>query len=335
MNDITLGRREFIRFASLTTLLGLSGCSFANSKPNLRLSRGGLPREFVQAIEKHKPWTYKYFDSDFDLSQGKFLLNKNDELIALADGWLKHCPFELFQTIEAPEVYGQLSNQAKSFLNSFRSDVSTRILPIAFSPWVLIFRGGKDFLDRARDSWEVLLDPLLRDQVVLPSSPRVIMSLAEKMNQPDSLRLLRLQTKIYDDKNGLNWLISGKAKVAVLPLQTCLNTLASDPRLNIVLPRQGAPLNWTLLLRSKFSKEKLPLGWIKDTWRLPLILSLLAKGVMPPINYSKIVKFVDYLPEKYQSIYNSQESLEMSWSLPPLNKLGEKYLEDKWINSSP
>ncbi len=334
MMDIsTLGRREFLRLAALTALLGLSGCSFANSKPTLRLSRGVLPIDFLQALQE--PWRYKYFHSDLGLSQDKFPFNKNDDLTALGDGWLKHIPFELFQTIEAPEISRNLSTQAIDFLDSFKSNISSRILPIGVSPWVLIFRGGEEFLAGARDSWEVLLDPLLRDQVVLPSSPRVIMSLADRMNQLDSLRLLRLQARIYDDRNGLNWLLSGKAKVAVLPLQTCLNTLAADPRLNIVVPKQGAPLNWTVLLQSKLSKELLPSSWVKKSWKVPLMIKLLAKGLIPPIDYLEVVKVINYLPKKYHSIYNSQESFQRSWSLPLLNNTEEKFLEDKWIDSSP
>ena len=334
MNDIPVGRREFLRIASLTALFGLSGCSFPESKPTLNLPRGVLPREFLQPLEKKKIWKYKYFNSDFDFIEKKILFNGSYDLLALGDGWLKHCPFELFQAIKASDIYEHLSFQAVSFLNTYESDIAKRILPIAFSPWVLIFRGEGDFLSRARDSWEVLLDLNLQNQIVLPNSPRLIMSLADRIDKPDALRLLRSQTKIFDDRNGLNWLISGKAKVAVLPLQTCLNTLASDPRLNIALPSQGAPLNWTVLLQSKSSNYPLPLNWIKDTWRLPLMLNLLAKGVIPPIRYSEIVNVINYLPEKYHSIYNSQ-AIFNSWSLSPLNKLEEKKLEDKWINSSP
>ncbi len=335
MNNLTLGRREFIRITASTVLLGLSGCSFSDSRPTLKLPRGVLPSEFLQALEKNKPWQYNFFHSDIDLAQDEFPLNKNDDLIALGDGWLKHCPFELFQPIEAPELYSYLSAQAIAFLNTFKSDISTKILPVAVSPWVLIFRGGKEFLARARDSWEVLLDPALRDQVVLPSSPRIIISLADQMKKSDSLRLLRLQAKAFDDKNGLNWLISGKAKVAVLPLQTCLNTLASDPRLNIALPKQGSPLNWTVLLRSKSSQEELPLAWIKDTWRLPLLLKLLGKGAIPPIDYPELAKVFDYLPKRYHAIYNSKESFQRSWSLAPLTTIQEKDLENRWRKSSP
>ena len=123
MIDITLGRRNFIRMASLSVLLGLSGCSFAdrNRNPTLRLPKGILPREFLQALEKEKSWRYKYFNSESDLVEGEFPFNKGDDLIALGDGWLKHCPFELFQAIESPEVYEHLNAQAMTFLNAFKS----------------------------------------------------------------------------------------------------------------------------------------------------------------------------------------------------------------------
>ena len=133
MTDITLGRRDFIRIAALTALLGLSGCSFAKRNPTVRLFRGVLPGEFLRALETQKPWRYKYFDSEYDLAQDEFPFNRNDDLIVLGDGWLKHCPFELFQAIESPELYEHLNAQAMTFLNAFKFLINKSIALITLT----------------------------------------------------------------------------------------------------------------------------------------------------------------------------------------------------------
>ncbi|AAP99482.1 Periplasmic binding protein-like II superfamily [Prochlorococcus marinus subsp. marinus str. CCMP1375] len=333
MKNLTLGRREFIRLGALTGLLSLSGCSYASNRATLVLPKDVLPREFLQSLPSS--WRYQFLASSTEVKFNKNQLDKQIDLIALGDGWLSNCPYEHFQAIGDVTLYEELNSQAISFLNSFKADISARLLPLAVSPWVLIFRGGDRWLPKARESWEVLLESDLREQVILPSSPRVIMSLADRMRDTDSLRLLKLQARSFDDRNGLNWLLSGKAKVAVLPLHFCLKALASDPRLSIAFPKEGAPLNWTLLLRPKSTSQPLPSEWIKKSRELPLLLKLLARGVIPPVKYAYLKEGINSLPNRYQTIYQFEENFKNSWSLPPLNSLEKEALEDRWNNSSP
>ncbi len=333
MIDLTLGRRDFIRLGILGGVFSLAGCSFTKPRPTLSLPRGILPIEALQALTK--PWSFEFLDVHPGINLYQSQLQKKVDLIAIGDGWLKDCPFESFQAIGEKELYENLNGQAINFLNSFGSDFSEKLYPVLVSPWVLIFRGGESFLPKARESWEVLLDSRLRKKVILPTSPRLVMALAKRMRHNDSLRLLRSQARSYDDKNGLNWLLSGKAKVAVLPLQSCLNAIRQDPRLSIALPRDGCPLNWTLLLRPNFSVELFPSSWIKQTWELPLLVKLLVRGVIPPVLDSELIKAIDLLPDDYKLIYKSESLWERSWSLPPLTLLEEKSLEQQWLDSSP
>ncbi|KGG16521.1 MULTISPECIES: ABC transporter substrate-binding protein [unclassified Prochlorococcus] len=333
VSDITLGRRDFIRLSLLTAVLSLTGCSFSSGRPTVGLAKGLLPREFLQALPS--PWRYELLDDFSENDFHKLTLRKNPDLIVLGDGWLRNFPYEKYQPIQADILYNKLSNQAISFLDSFKPTVSSRLFPVAVSPWVLIFRGGEELLSRAGESWETLLDPSLRGQVVLPSSSRVIMALAERMGDKDALRRLRSQAKSFDDKNGLNWLLSGRAKVAVLPLQFCLSSLASDPRLTIVFPKEGSPLNWTLLMQSNSSLQSFPLSWIQQTWKMPLLLKLLSRGIMPPVPYSDLSMAIESLPERYRLIYQSEEKLSNCWSLKPLTNDEEQLLETRWLNSAP
>ena len=75
--------------------------------------------------------------------------------------------------------------------------------------------------------------------------------------------------------------------------------------------------------------------WIKATWKLPLMVNLLSKGVMPSLPYSELNEAINYLPEKLQFIYKSKKSFENSWSLQPLKNSEEQVLENRWIESAP
>ena len=54
---------------------------------------------------------------------------------------------------------------------------------------------------------------------------------------------------VFDDRNSLNWILAGKARVAILPLYRCFRSLSKDPRLSFALPSSGAPLHWTVLVK--------------------------------------------------------------------------------------
>ncbi len=333
MRHITLGRRSFLRLVACSGLLSLSGCSFATTGPTLGFPRGVLPIEFLHALPSQ--WRYQVFKNQSAIDFYKFQQIRDVDLVAFADGWLTHAPHELFQNLGANKLLDSLNNQAIDFLNGLGPTFASKVFPIAMSPWVLIFRRGEEFLPRANESWDILLDPALKGEVILPNSPRLIMSLAERMSQDDSLRLLRSQARSFDDKNGLNWLISGKAKVAVLPLQYCLSNLTRDPRLSIALPKKGCPLNWTLVLRPKESVEPFPSAWIQKSWRLPLLVNLLVMGIIPPLAYDELTEAIDLLPKQFQFIFRKGKVFKNAWSLPPLSSIEEKVLEERWTRSTP
>ena len=56
------------------------------------------------------------------------------------------------------------------------------------------------------------------DQIILPNSPHLIISIADRMRNPNQLSKLKKQAKAFDDKNALNWILGGQAKVTIVPL---------------------------------------------------------------------------------------------------------------------
>ena len=142
-------------------------------------------------------------------------------------------------------------------------------LPWSYGPWVLVLRSRPDLARRRAEGWDLLLDPSLAGRLVLPSSPRVAIALVGE--DPERLRRLRRGALAYDERNGLNLLITGEAQAAVLPRQRLVRLLRRDPRLQVLLPASGAPLSWNLLLRPPGPHPPPPLEWLGAALEPPLL----------------------------------------------------------------
>ncbi len=329
-----IGRRNFFQLATLAGFSMLTGCTNREVTPNLTSIKGTLPKELVGRLPS--PWSFNHIKYKSARYPYSFDLLKESDLLAINDGWLGDLSPSNFQPIEAKQFFSRINSQARIFLNGLGPKFSSLILPIGVSPWVMLFRNGDTWLKKAYESWEVLLDQGLEKNVVLPESPRLIISLAEQMKKPEALSRLRFQACTFDSRNALNWVLSGQAKVAVIPLQNCFRALSRDPRLSVALPSSGSPLHWTVLLRPLFTREPLPQEWLENAWSNPLLGQLLGKGWTPPLEYSELIKAIDYVPYKYQSILlQSEETLSRCWSFQLLSELEQKTLEKIWNESSP
>ncbi len=334
MKSMNLGRRKFLQLGLLTGLSGLSGCKAAKQGPSLRATAESLPKEWRRMLPN--PWRYIPIKNSRLREPFKFELEDGADVLALNDGWLLELSKETLQPIDKAWVENSFDYQAKKFLSGLGGDLAPRVLPIGVSPWVLLFRNGNPWLEEARLGWEVLLNPALKDLVVLPRSPRLVMDLADRMDVDESLYRLRRQVLTFDDRYGLNWLLQGQARVVVLPFKRCLPILRKDPRLNAVLPQSGAPLNWTVLVHSAKSLEPFPVSWLKNSLRSPLLNQLLRVGWIPPVKLEKLRKEPIRLAETYREIILPSQSVWSNcWSLPPLTEARQVQLEERWSQSSP
>ena len=325
-----LRRRQFLQGALLLGLGGLTGCTRAAS-PTLMAAPETLPLLWRRTLPK--PWRFTPLRSASQLDTG---LPEQADLLALPDGWIPAVPEDAWQPLQADRLRQHLSSEAVAFLETFTPARSSALLPLSLSPWVLLFRGA-DHVQAARDQgWQALLDPGLAGQLVLPASPRLLVSLAARMEGADSLRRLRRAAKVFDDRHALNWLLQGKAKAAVLPLARCMATLRSDPRVSAVLPEQGAPLNWTLLMRPAASREPLPQAWVEKAWSSPLLGRLLAEGWVPPLPRRALEPMQTQVPERLRSlVLPPSRVMERCWNLPPLSPSDRIRLRDQWEQSAP
>ncbi len=329
-----LKRREFFRLSLLAALVGITGCGKGLSPPIISAASETLPQELLKALPT--PWVYKPLEITSRLGLSQLVVNSSSDLFAIGDGWIPELSKESIQPITAQNLSSRFSRQAQEFLESFGHETSKRVFPIGVSPWVILFRNGHDLLSRAQDGWNILLDPDLTGRLVLPESPRVIISLADRIEEADGLRKLREQALTLDDRNSLNWVLSGKARAAILPLSRCFNILSRDPRLSVVVPKSGAPLHWTVLVSPLATTQPFPDAWLEAAWTNPLLGKLLARGWVPPLPYSELLEAIDYIPDSYKKIVLPPELVwQKSWSFSPLTEVERNRLESLWIQSTP
>jgi len=328
-----LGRRDFIKYGLLSSFFLLSGCSTSQQRFVFRGVSNSFPSEFVNCLPK--TWEFSPIkEIAYSKIPYKSILQEKTDLLVLNDGWISNLPFGALQKIKANSIRDDFSKQTSSFLDGLGEDYKYRIFPLAVSPWVILFR-NEDALDlKNKNSWEVILSSALKDQIVFPNSPYLLISIAQKIGFFNDLSKIKSQAKSFDDRNALNWLVSGRANAAVLPLSSCVDILFKDPRLSVLLPQEGSPLNWTALASPLMSQIPFPTDSFDSLWGTTYLRSVIRKGFLPPISFSGIRRQSINIPEKYQSIFLPEESVwNKCWSLPLLGLEDTQELVMKWNNS--
>jgi len=333
MNTDTFGRREFIKYGLISSLFLLAGCSTSQKKLALRGVSNSFPSEFVNSLSTD----WEFFPmKDIELNKFPYnstLLEKTD-LLVLNDGWISDLPINLLQEIKAVNIRNNFSKQTSFFLDGLGEDYKKKLLPLAVSPWVILFRNEDSLALKNKNSWEVILSSSLTNQIVFPNSPYLLISIAQKIDLINDFSKIKSQAKSFDDMNALNWVVSGRANAAVLPLSSCVDSLIEDPRLSVLLPEQGSPLNWTVLASPSLSPEYFPTDWFNSLWGATYLSRVISKGFLPPINLSRLRRKNINVPQQYKSIFLPEESVwNKCWSLPMLSLEERKDLALSWNNS--
>ena len=347
-----LGRRRLLQLglgsASGLLLQGLLGGCSRSDAPFLLASEGGMPPSWLKRLPA--PWQQRTVAGPGELltslaarggtgaGSGGAASGQQSRprpaLIALPDGWASSLSTAQLQPLALPRLLEQLSAAAQPLSRLYRSEGSAALaFPWAFSPWVMALRSQPALAKRAAEGWELLLDPGLRQKLVLPSSPRVCMALVG--GDFERLRALRANALAYDDANALNLLLSGAAAVAVVPLQALIPLLRRDQRLQVLLPASGAPLSWQLLLRLAGGAPP-PLDWLQAVLEPPLLPRLLAAGWVPPLPRPRLAAaLADFPPALAQLLLPAESLLSRCWSLPPLDMRQRLALQTLWDAAAP
>ena len=333
MNTDTFSRREFIKYGLISSLFFLSGCSTSQKKLVLRGLTDTFPSEFVKSLSAD--WEFSPI-KDVELrgfSYNSSFQDKTDLLI-LDDGWISDLSISSIKEIKADNIRNKFNYQTKSFLDGLGEDYKKKVLPIAVSPWVILFRNAGSLSLSNKNSWEVVFSSSLSNNVIFPNSPYLLISIAQKLNLDNDFSRIKSQAKSFDDRNALNWVASGRANAAVLPLSKCVDSLIDDPRLSVLLPQEGSPLNWTILASPSHSTASFPNDWFNSLWSSKYLTRIIRKGFLPTTNLSVLRKKNINVPLKYQSIFLPEESFwKKCWSLPILSQERKKDLASNWNNS--
>ena len=328
-----LGRRDFLKYSLISSLFVLSGCSTSQQKLALRGVPDSFPSELINSLSSS--WEFLPIE-EIELQKKPYnsTLKDKTDLLILNDGWISNLPFASLKEIKAIDVRDDFSKQASSFLEGLGDDYKNRIFPLAVSPWVILFR-NEDSLDlKNKNSWEVIFSNALTNQIVFPNSPYLLISIVKKIGFVNDFSKLKSQAKLFDDRNALNWVISGRANAAVLPLSSCVDLLIKDPRLSVLLPQEGSPLNWTVLASPAMSPEPFPTDWFDLLWGERYLRRLIRKGFLPPTSFSDLRGENINVSQRYQSIFIPEERVwNKCWSLPVLSFEDKKDLAFNWNNS--
>ncbi|MEB3318252.1 MAG: twin-arginine translocation pathway signal [Cyanobacteriota bacterium] len=332
MAEGQLSRRSLLGIGVTGSLALLTGCSRASAL--LAARRGELPERWLRRLPSE--WGLRWLDSAAAVREASGApLAKRPALAQLSDGWASAVPPGAWAPFGQSEVLSRLAPAAAPVSRLFDGMAQPPLaFPWSFNPWVLVLRERPDLARRATLGWDLLLDPSLAGKVVLPSSPRVVMALVGEERQ--RLTRLRRHTLAYDDRQGIQLLLSGPAEAAVLPRQQVVGLLRRDPRLTALLPEAGAPSAWSLLLRPAGVAVPPPTEWLEALLQPPLLPRVLAGGWVPPLPRPALAAALQGFPPVLAALLLPPEPvLERCEDLPPLRPDQRTRLQELWNSTTP
>ena len=322
-------RREFLNCGKLSLLVLLNSCSNLPNKVRIALQNSFYPKSFKDTIPKD--WEQEKINFENIQPQKNRQTIFNSDFTLINDGWITSVNFSEFKKIDEYSLIENLDKRSKDFLGSFNENQRSKLFPIGVVPYTIIIKNNKELLNSAKNSWDFLLSKKLKGKIIFPQSPRIILSIAKKINSSNSLKKLKSQAMLFDDKNMLNWLINSDACVAIVPYSLCSKYLKIDPRLSLVFPSEGVPLMWYFLLSRSNLKNEILIKWIKSLEKKSIVDKLVSQGWYLPFNS-------DYLQTKYKSEMPpisgpSKKCWDNSWSFSVLTSKQEINLKNSWNES--
>jgi len=322
-------RREFLNCGKLSLLFFLNSCSNPPNKVKIALQNSFYPESFKDTIPKD----WKQEKVNFENIRLQKNRNKifNSDFTLINDGWISSIDFSEFEKINEYVLFENLDKRSIDFLGSFNQNQRSKLFPISVVPYTVIIKNNKELINSAITSWDFLLSKKLTGKIIFPQSPRIILSIAQKINSSNSLKKLKSQAMLFDDKNMLNWLINSDAIVAIVPYSLCSKYLKIDPRLSLVFPSQGVPLMWHFLLSRSNLNNAILIKWIKSLENKSIVDKLVSQGWYLPFNS-------DYLQSKYKSELfpisgPSEKCWKNSWSFPVLSNEQKINFKNFWNES--
>ena len=192
-------RRQFLNLTKLSAAFLLTSCSRNSNKLDLGIQNKFYPDSFLRTLPKS--WNRKNINfSNFQLNNNY----KNSELLIVNDGWFNKIDFDQFKNI-TNNSENKLDDRAENILSDISFEERKKLFPIGIIPYAVVIKNNKDLKIRPDQAWDFLLSENLKNKIILPESPRVLISLSQRMNSENSLQKLLSQAFSFDDKPRQNW----------------------------------------------------------------------------------------------------------------------------------
>ena len=325
MNNKQLTRKKFLDIAKLSVLFLLTSCNGLSRKISIGLYKNFLPVSFINLLPK--TWKKENLNYKEDNSNKNF---RNKDLILINDGWLSRVDLKLFDAISEPLI-NYLDERSKYYLSNWPFFEQKKLYPIGVIPYAVIIKNNERYKITNKNNWDFLLSKDLIGKMILPNSPRILISIAERINNKNAMKALFNQGNIYDDINAIDWLINTDAVLAILPLTICEKYLKIDSRLSIVFPNQGVPLMWNFLLINNNFNQALLLNWIDKLLDRNSINKLIKDGLYLPFNNEYIQSKYKYSSKSARLLNRpSEECWRNSWSFNSLKESEKVEFEKIW-----
>ena len=325
MNNKQLTRKKFLDIAKLSVLFLLTSCNGLSRKISIGLYKNFLPVSFINLLPK--TWKKENLNYKEDNSNKNF---RNKDLILINDGWLSRVDLKVFDDISQP-LMNYLDERSKYYLSNWPLFERKKLYPIGVIPYAVIIKNNERYKITNKNNWDFLLSKDLIGKMILPNSPRILISIAERINNKNAIKAIFNQGNIYDDINAIDWLINTDAVLAILPLTICEKYLKIDSRLSIVFPNQGVPLMWNFLLINNNFNQALLLNWIDKLIERNLINKLIKDGLYLPFNNEYAQSKYKYSSKSARLVNRpSEECWRNSWSFNSLKESEKVEFEKIW-----
>ena len=325
MKNKQLTRKKFLDIAKLSVLFLLTSCNGLSRKISIGLYKNFLPVSFINLLPK--TWKKENLNYKEDNSNKNF---RNKDLILINDGWLSRVDLKLFDAISEPLI-NYLDERSKYYLSNWPFFEQKKLYPIGVIPYAVIIKNNERYKITNKNNWDFLLSKDLIGKMILPNSPRILISIAERINNKKAMKAIFNQGNIYDDINAIDWLINTDAVLAILPLTICEKYLKIDSRLSIVFPNQGVPLMWNFLLINNNFNQALLLNWIDKLIERNLINKLVKDGLYLPFNNEYAQSKYKYSSKSTRLVNRpSEECWRNGWSFNSLKESEKVEFEKIW-----
>ncbi len=325
MNNKQLTRKKFLDIAKLSVLFLLTSCNGLSRKISIGLNKNFLSVNFINLLPKN--WRKENINFKEDNSNKNF---RDKDLILINDGWLSRVNLKVFDDISQP-LMNYLDERSKYYLSNWPLFERNKLYPIGVIPYAVIIKNNERYKITNKNNWDFLLSKDLIGKMILPNSPRILISIAERIKNKNAIKAIFNQGNIYDDINAIDWLINTDAVLAILPLTICEKYLKIDSRLSIVFPNQGVPLMWNFLLINNNFNQALLLNWIDKLIERNLINKLIKDGLYLPFNNEYAQSKYKYSSKSARLVNRpSEECWRNSWSFNSLKESEKVEFEKIW-----